>query len=72
MSKMNLSELYEDVQKNFKPKSQDHIAKGIELDRIRENMQHLVGKNPKLSQDKIQDKIKSVSKSDVTQESKSL
>ncbi len=72
MSKMNLSELYEDVQKNFKPKSQDHIAKGLELDRIRENMQHLVGKTPKLSQDKIQDKIKSVSKSDVTQESKSL
>lgn len=41
MSKMDLSELYEDVKANFKPQSQGHIAKGIELDRIRENMQHL-------------------------------
>ncbi len=72
MSSMNLSELYEDVQKNFKSQSQSHIAKGLELDRIRENMQHLVGKKPQLSQDKIQDKIKSVSKSDVTQESELL
>lgn len=41
MGKMNLSELYEDVQKNFKPQTQDHIARGLELERIRENMQHL-------------------------------
>ena len=44
MSKMDLSELYEDVQKNFKPKTQDHVAKGLELERIRENMQHLAKK----------------------------
>jgi hypothetical protein len=35
---MNLSELYEDVQANFKPKSQAHTAQGVELERIRENM----------------------------------
>ena len=50
MSKMDLSELYEDVQKNFKPKTKDHVAKGLELEKIRENMQHLA-KKPKL--DKI-------------------
>ena len=44
MSRMNLSELYEDVQKNFKPRSQEHIAQGVELDRIRENMSHMTKK----------------------------
>ena len=44
MSRMDLSELYEDVQKNFKPRSQDHIAQGVELDRIRENMSHMTKK----------------------------
>ncbi len=44
MSRMNLSELYEDVQKNFKPKAQEHIAQGVELDRIRENMSHMTKK----------------------------
>lgn len=44
MSCMNLSELYEDVQKNFKPRSQEHIAQGVELDRIRENMSHMTKK----------------------------
>ena len=53
MSKMDLSELYEDVQKNFKPKTQDHVAKGLELERIRENMQHLAKKMPKPKIDKI-------------------
>ena len=47
MSKMNLSELYEDVQKNFKPQAQSHEAKGLEPERIRENMQHLAKKMPK-------------------------
>ena len=47
MSKMDLSELYEEVQKNFKPKEQSHVAKGLELERIRENMQHLAKKTPK-------------------------
>ncbi len=41
MSRMNLSELYEDVQANFKPKAQEHIAQGVELDRIRENMSRM-------------------------------
>ena len=41
MSKMDLSELYEEVQANFKPQSQDHLAKGVELERIKENMAHL-------------------------------
>lgn len=41
MSQMNLSELYEDVQKNFKPRAQDHVAQGMELERIRDNMRHL-------------------------------
>ena len=36
MSQMNLSELYEDVQANFKPKA--HTAQGVELERIKENM----------------------------------
>ena len=44
MSKMDLSELYEDVQANFKPQSQDHVAKGVELERIKENMARLTGK----------------------------
>lgn len=50
MSRMNLSELYEDVQKNFKPRSQAHIAQGMELDRIRENMS-LMTKKVKVSGD---------------------
>ena len=49
MSKMDLSELYEDVQKNFKPQPQSHVAKGLELERIRENMKHLAKKMPKES-----------------------
>ncbi len=44
MSRMNLSELYEDVQANFKPKAQEHIAQGVELDRIRENMSRMTKK----------------------------
>lgn len=44
MSQMNLVELYEDVQKNFKPQTQDHIAQGVELDRIRENMTRMTQK----------------------------
>ena len=44
MAKMDLSELYQDVQANFKPKTQDHVANGLELERIRENMQHLAKK----------------------------
>ena len=44
MSAMNLSELYEDVQANFKPKAQEHIAQGVELDRIRENMSRMTKK----------------------------
>jgi conjugal transfer mating pair stabilization protein TraN len=47
-STMDLSELFADVSASFKPKSQDHIAKGIELERIRENMKHLA---PKSKQD---------------------
>lgn len=42
MSQMNLSELYEDVQKNFKPKA--HTAQGAELERIKENMAHMTGR----------------------------
>lgn len=44
MSRMDLSELYEDVQQNFKPKTQEHIAQGVELDRIRENMTRMTKK----------------------------
>jgi len=29
------------VQANFKPKAQEHIAQGVELDRIRENMSRM-------------------------------
>jgi type-F conjugative transfer system mating-pair stabilization protein TraN len=41
MSAMDLSELYEDVMEKFKVPSGEHMATGIELERIRENMQHL-------------------------------
>ena len=44
MSRMDLSELYEDVQANFKPQSQEHVARGVELTRIRENMARLTGR----------------------------
>jgi hypothetical protein len=44
MSRMDLSELYEEVQANFKPKTEDHMARGIELERIKENMAHLTGR----------------------------
>ena len=44
MSQMDLSELYEDIQANFKPQTSDHMAKGIELERIKENMSHMTGK----------------------------
>lgn len=40
-STMDLSELYEDVYTKFNPPTQDHMAKGLELERIRENMKHL-------------------------------
>mgnify|MGYP000202102735 CR=1 FL=1 len=42
MSKMDLSELYEEVQANFKPEA--HTAKGVELERIKENMARMTGK----------------------------
>jgi len=41
MSSMDLSELYEDVMEKFKVQPQEHMATGIELERIKENMQHL-------------------------------
>lgn len=41
LSAMDLSELYEDVMEKFKAQPQDHMATGIELERIKENMQHL-------------------------------
>lgn len=44
MSQMNLSELYEDVQANFKPKAEAHIAQGVELERIKENMARMTRK----------------------------
>jgi conjugal transfer mating pair stabilization protein TraN len=44
MSKMDLSELYEEVQANFKPQPQAHMAKGVELERIKENMARLTGR----------------------------
>jgi hypothetical protein len=44
MSEIELSELYEDVQANFKPPAQAHMAKGIELERIKENMTRLTGR----------------------------
>ena len=47
MSKMDLSELYAEVSASFKPQTQSHVAKGLELDRIRENMKHLASK-PKI------------------------
>ena len=43
-SKMDLSELFADVTASFKPQTQTHVAKGLELDRIRENMKHLAPK----------------------------
>ncbi len=44
MSLMDLSELYEEVQANFKPPAQAHMAKGAELTRIKENMARLTGR----------------------------
>ena len=44
MSRMDLSELYEEVQANFKPKTEDHMARGVELERIKENMARLTGR----------------------------
>jgi hypothetical protein len=41
MSSMDLSELFADVADRFKPPSQDHIAKGVELDQIRANMEQI-------------------------------
>jgi hypothetical protein len=40
-SKMDLRELFEDVYAKFNPPTQDHMAKGLELERIKENMKHL-------------------------------
>jgi hypothetical protein len=45
---MDLSELYEEVQANFKPPAQEHMAKGAELTRIRENMARLTGRTETL------------------------
>jgi len=44
MSSMDLSELYEEVQANFKPQPQAHVARGVELERIKENMARLTGR----------------------------
>lgn len=52
MSKMDLSELYSDVSANFKPQTQSHVAQGLELDRIRENMKHLASK-PKMPETQV-------------------
>lgn len=44
MSSIDLSELYEEVQANFKPQPQAHVARGVELERIKENMARLTGR----------------------------
>lgn len=44
MSQIDLSELYEDIQAKFNPPTSDHMAKGIELERIKENMSHMTRK----------------------------
>lgn len=44
MSSMDLSELFEEVQANFKPQPQAHVARGVELERIKENMARLTGR----------------------------
>jgi hypothetical protein len=41
LSRVDLSELYADIQANFKPQSQEQISKRIELERIQENMKIL-------------------------------
>ena len=43
-SKLDLSELYADIQASVKPPSADHMAKGAELERIRMNMTTLASK----------------------------
>ena len=44
-TKLDLSEITEDVMKNFKPQidPKKHFAKGDELKKIRENMKHMMG-----------------------------
>lgn len=39
---MDLSELFDDVSRNFHPPQKDHVAQGIELEKIRDNMKHMV------------------------------
>lgn len=40
-SKMDLSELFEDIQKNFKPQSSKNITDSISLERLQQNMKNL-------------------------------
>ena len=40
-SKMDLSELFEDIQKNFKPQSSENITDSISLKRLQQNMKNL-------------------------------
>jgi hypothetical protein len=42
-SKMDLTELFEDVQKNFKPQSQEMITQSVSLDHLQQNMKNLTG-----------------------------
>lgn len=42
MSRMDLSELFADVAKSFQPPQKDHMAQGLELEKIRENMKNLI------------------------------
>ncbi len=41
-SKLDLSDIVDDVMDNFKTPSQEHFAKGIELDRIREKVKEKI------------------------------
>ena len=42
MSKMDLSELFEDIKKNFKPQNPSEIKGSVSVDRIKQNMSNLV------------------------------
>lgn len=42
MSKMDLSELFEDIKKNFKPQNPSEIKSSVNVDRIKQNMSNLV------------------------------
>lgn len=48
-SKMDLTPLYDEISKKMKIPDQGHMAKGIELDRIRENMKMLTNQPRKIS-----------------------